>query len=185
MSHKRSANAYNDITGPKLVEMDDASTRATLERIEELLNKGKGKQLDEEGREVPDPRPVAPPIGYVKQPSMVEHIRSLVRSTMLQQAAEAAGMETFEDADDFDVDDEQDDPRTPYEAVFDPPAPTLPEVDVNALPEPPEPRREAPQAQGTQPLGAGEEAPPAPPAPPPVAPKGSPSPRPPIPPKRA
>lgn len=75
---------------------------------------------DKEGRELPDPTPVAPPVGYVKQKSMTEIIREQVRSHHLQAAAEAQGLETFEEAEDFDIGDDLD-PSTPYEAVFDPP----------------------------------------------------------------
>jgi len=74
----------------------------------------KGRRLTPEGREILDPTPVAPPVGYKKQPSMADHIRDMVRSERLRQEAEAAGAESFEEADDFDVDD---DPEisTPYE----------------------------------------------------------------------
>lgn len=66
------------------------------------------------GQEIPDPVPVAPPLGYVKQPSMVEHIRQMIRSEKLRLEAEQAGMESFEEADDFEV---EDDPEafSPYE----------------------------------------------------------------------
>lgn len=74
------------------------------------------------GREIPDPTPIAPPIGYVPQPSMVDHIRNMIRTELSRSAAEA-GEETFDEADDFEVEDELADPHTPYEAVFDPPAP--------------------------------------------------------------
>lgn len=69
--------------------------------------------------EFPDPTPVAPPVGYTKQPSMVEHIRNMVRSEMLRQAAEASELESFEEADDFDVGDDFD-PTSPHEETFDP-----------------------------------------------------------------
>lgn len=79
-----------------------------------------------EGKEVPSDVPMAPPIGYVKQPSMVEHIRAMVQSEMVRQRAMASGLETFEEADDFDVaddleplsgyeNDEQFEPRVPVE----------------------------------------------------------------------
>lgn len=58
------------------------------------------------GSEVPSEVPLAPPLGYIRQPTMVEHIRNMVRSEHLRLAAEAAGAESFEDADDFDIDDD-------------------------------------------------------------------------------
>lgn len=75
--------------------------------------------LDKEGREVPDPIPMAPPIGYKRQPSLTERIRDMVRSEHLRIAALEAGQETFEEADDFEVGDDFD-PNSPYEEVFDP-----------------------------------------------------------------
>nr|QJB20545.1 MAG: hypothetical protein [Microvirus sp.] len=75
--------------------------------------------LDERGAEVLDDTPIAPPVGYVKQPSMSDYIRDLIRSEKLAQEAAAAGLETFEESEDFDVDDDYD-PTTPYEAEFDP-----------------------------------------------------------------
>jgi len=74
--------------------------------------------LTPDGREKPDPTPVAPPIGYLKQPSMWEQMREMVRREM-SAAAVASGAESFEEADDFDVGDDFD-PTSPYEEVFDP-----------------------------------------------------------------
>lgn len=75
--------------------------------------------LDEHGRELPDPTPIAPPVGFRRQPSLAEQIRAMVRSERLRQEAEAQGFETFEEADDFEVGDDYD-PTSPYEEVFDP-----------------------------------------------------------------
>lgn len=75
--------------------------------------------LNEEGAEVNDPTPVAPPVGYVRQPPLHEQIRDMVRSERMRQAAEEMGAETFEEADDFNVGDDYD-PQTPYENDFDP-----------------------------------------------------------------
>lgn len=98
--------------------------------------------------------PVAPPVGYKKQPSMVDHIRGLVRSEHLRWAAQNSGAETFEEADDFEVGDDYD-PTSPYEGDFDAPLP------------PPTPPSDAPSLKpGTPPEGVGSPAatPPAPPA---------------------
>lgn len=70
--------------------------------------------LDEQGREVPDPVPMAPPVGYQKPFDMFEHIRTLVRSEHLRLAAMENGEETFEEADDFEVGDDYD-PTSPHE----------------------------------------------------------------------
>jgi hypothetical protein len=63
---------------------------------------------------------MAPPVGYKKEPTIAERIRTMVRGEAIRQAAEAAGAETFEEADDFEISDETYDPTTPYEEVFDP-----------------------------------------------------------------
>jgi len=75
--------------------------------------------LTKDGRERPSDVPLAPPLGYVKQPTIHERIRDMVRSEHLRREAEAAGAETFEEADDFDVGDDFD-PSSPYEGDFDP-----------------------------------------------------------------
>lgn len=83
----------------------------------------KDKPLTEDGKELLDPTPMAPPIGYRRQPSLAEQIREAVRSEALRQALEE-GVETFEEADDFNVGDDFD-PRTPYETEFDVPVSEL------------------------------------------------------------
>lgn len=94
--------------------------RAALDVIRQKLA---ARKQDMFGREIPDPTPVAPPIGFNRQPTMVEHIRAMVRSEELRRAAEAAGAETFDEADDFDVPDELN-PVSAYEVGDDlePPA---------------------------------------------------------------
>lgn len=78
----------------------------------------KGRRQTADGAELPDPTPVAPPIGYNPQKSMFDHVRDMVRSERLKQEAEAAGFETAEEADDFEVGDDYD-PTSPYEHDFD------------------------------------------------------------------
>lgn len=75
--------------------------------------------LDSRGREQVDSVPMAPPVGFKPQPSMIENIRALVRSESLRHAAETAGFETFEEAEDFDVGDDIE-PSSPYEQQFEP-----------------------------------------------------------------
>lgn len=69
--------------------------------------------------ETPDPVPMAPPIGYNPQPSLFEQVRAMVQSEHLRREAEAAGYESFEEADDFEIDDDPVDPTIPYEEKFD------------------------------------------------------------------
>lgn len=85
--------------------------------FDKLLN----KLQKPDGSEVPDSVPMQPPLGYRRQPTMVEYIRDMVRSEQLRAAAEASEMESFEEADDFDVADEFE-PISAYEfeEIFEP-----------------------------------------------------------------
>lgn len=74
--------------------------------------------MDEVGHEVPDPNPMSVPLGMKKPETLAETVRRLVRSERFNQEREEAGEETFDEADDFDVEDF--DPTTPYEVFFDP-----------------------------------------------------------------
>lgn len=82
-----------------------------------------------------DPTPIAPPIGYRAQPSLIEQVRSMVR-TVVSERAEAQGHESFDEGDDFDVGDDYD-PTSPYEYDFEPPA--MPAKPVADAPKPPDP----------------------------------------------
>lgn len=73
--------------------------------------------LDARGREIPDPVPMQPPIGYKATPSIMDQVRDMIKSESLRLAAQQSGMETFEEADDFEVGDDYD-PSSPYEEVF-------------------------------------------------------------------
>lgn len=75
-------------------------------------------RLDEHGREIPDPTPVTIPSGFRRPPTLQEQVQRLVRGELSRRAAEQ-GFETFEDADDFDVEGDED-PHTPFETHFDP-----------------------------------------------------------------
>lgn len=87
---------------------------------EEYLARLLAKGLNPDGTPILDPTPIAPPIGYKKQPSMVEIVRDMVRSEKLKAEAEAAGFESFEEADDFDIPDDPVQLRSPWENDFDP-----------------------------------------------------------------
>jgi len=73
--------------------------------------------LDERGHEVLDPTPMEIPLGFKRPPTLQEQIRQLIRTEMSQNA-KGKGMETFEEADDFEVGDDFD-PSSPYELNFD------------------------------------------------------------------
>lgn len=67
-----------------------------------------------------DPTPIEVPLAFKRPMTLAEQVRQMVRSEELRRAALQAGMETFEEADDFDVGDDYD-PRSPYEMHFDHP----------------------------------------------------------------
>lgn len=74
-------------------------------------------KFDERGRELPDPTPVAMPVGFQIEPSISELIKRYVRDEVSRAAAQD-GEETFEEADDFDVGDDFD-PNSPWELSAD------------------------------------------------------------------
>lgn len=117
-------------------------------------------RLDARGREIPDPTPIAPPLGYIRQPSLAEQMRAMIRSENLRLAALQSGVETFEEADDFDVGDDFD-PHSPYENDFDPSAEELrsryeAEAALEAASSPP---ATTPPSQGAKPASGGADAP--------------------------
>lgn len=77
-------------------------------------------RLNQKGHEIPDPTPIEIPAGFKRPETLAEQVRRLVRSETFAQEMNAAGMETFEESEDFEIDDEMFDPSSPYEEVFDP-----------------------------------------------------------------
>lgn len=74
--------------------------------------------LDPKGYEVPDPRPVEMPSRLRLPQNRADQIRSFIRSELSRQA-EDQGHESFQEADDFDM--EEVDFSSAYEVDFDPP----------------------------------------------------------------
>lgn len=70
------------------------------------------------GREVMDSTPGTLPVGFRRPLSLVEQMRSMIRNE-LSQAASDKGRESFEEANDFDIPDDPDDPTTPWELAAD------------------------------------------------------------------
>lgn len=62
----------------------------------------------EDGKQVPDPTPVAIPVRFTRQSMYNDRIRELVRSEELARLAQNSGKETFEEANDFNVGDDVD-----------------------------------------------------------------------------
>lgn len=76
--------------------------------------------LDSKGRELPDDVPMAPPVGYSVGPSLADFVQRMIRTEVSRHAAEAS-YETFEESEDFEIDDDPLDPTSvlsEYEEVF-------------------------------------------------------------------
>lgn len=68
-----------------------------------------------DGREVLDPTPVEVPLHFRRPPTLQEQIKQFVRGEFSRQAADD-GFDTFEEADDFEI-DEDPDPISKYRVV--------------------------------------------------------------------
>lgn len=74
--------------------------------------------LNEKGHEVLDPTPMTLPIGATRPESLQDQIARMVRSAfMLQRQAE--GFESPDEADDFNVEDDEGDFSSPWELSAD------------------------------------------------------------------
>lgn len=76
--------------------------------------------LDKDGIEIPDPTPMALPAGFKVPETMEQMMRRLLRSPEFRKHVDDADVDTFEEAEDFDIGDDMFDPSSPYEEVFDP-----------------------------------------------------------------
>lgn len=101
------------------------------------------------GEELLDPVPAALNVNLKRPIPLGERVRALVRSELLARAARDSGVDTFEDADDFEVPDDPIDKTTPYEDNFDPGTPGIAarqmELKSGFVSEIPEARRKAAQ----------------------------------------
>lgn len=70
-------------------------------------------QYNSLGQEVPDPTPVSVPHGWQRPLSLHEEIKRFIRLE-LSRGAQAVELETFEEAEDFEV-EEDPDPLSAYE----------------------------------------------------------------------
>jgi len=73
---------------------------------------------NEKGEEILDQTPVALPVHFKRPPSIQDTIKRLVGDSEVRRALREAHVETFEEADDFNVEDEMDF-HSPYEENFD------------------------------------------------------------------
>jgi len=128
--------------------------------LHERVPSAREKRLDEKGREIVSPLPMEPPLGYKRQPTMVEIIRQQIQSEHLARDLAAQGVETFEEADDFEVGDDYE-PSSPWENEFDPPISELTKAGQEELkkreaaPPPIPPKQESDPAQPVAPAPTG------------------------------
>jgi hypothetical protein len=104
-------------------------------------------RYDDYGRELPDPTPVSVPAGFARPIALHEQIKRFIRTEMSRQAV-TEEKESFEEADDFDV-DEEGDPLSPYEIPEGLPERPQGRLDLDADP-PPHPGAPAPPEPATQ-----------------------------------
>ena len=124
----------------------DYMTAATFhEETGEQVNSSVGQ----DGKEYPDPVPMAPPIDYIPPPDLMTMIRTMIHHERFQQLAKEEGWETPDEADDFEIDDDPLDPLTPYERHFLPPDEAEPSPPHN----PPGSQQPSPQATPLPPAG--------------------------------
>lgn len=83
-----------------------------------MLSKFLNRYKNNSGKETISDVPKAAPLKMRRPANHWDDIRALIRQEM-SEAASNQGMESFEDADDFDVGDDFD-PTSPYELNFDP-----------------------------------------------------------------
>lgn len=74
-------------------------------------------KYNEHGQEIPDPTPVEMPLGFKRPKPLNEVVQEIIRRELSRQA-EAEGKETWDEANDFDVDDDEF-PVSPHELLDD------------------------------------------------------------------
>lgn len=78
------------------------------------------KWQDKDGNEVPDGQPLEIPAGFKVPESLADQIKRLIYNPEFQDYVRGEGAETFEESEDFEIDDDMFEPSSPYEEVFDP-----------------------------------------------------------------
>lgn len=80
---------------------------------------------NDKGEEIPSGDPTSLHVKFRRPLPLAERVRDLVRSENLRMLAEAQSLESFEEADDFNIPDDPIDPTTPYEEDFEPTVPGI------------------------------------------------------------
>lgn len=89
-----------------------------LEKAKEFWDKGRSF-ITPDGAEIPDPRSLELPVGFERPESIQETIRRLVTDPAIREQLQVDNVETFDEADDFEIDDDV--PLvSPHEEQFDP-----------------------------------------------------------------
>lgn len=103
--------------------------------------------FDKMGRQVPDQRQVEVPSGLGRPLSLQDEIKRFVRIELSRRAADD-GAESFEEADDFDVgDDDPEEFLSPYEVTE-----LVPEATDRDAEPPPDPKERAPAQNPATPV---------------------------------
>jgi len=68
--------------------------------------------------ETPDPKPRAIPLKFKKLPTTSDQIKELLFNADVQRYLSSQDVETFEEANDFDIPDDPPDPQSRWEAEY-------------------------------------------------------------------
>lgn len=119
------------------------------------------------GEEIPDSKPTALNINFTRPRPLGERIRQLVHNELLARELNDREVETFDEADDFNVPDDPPDPATPFEESFDPLHTTSREQEIRSgfVQERPKGQADAAKAKAREIIDKHRKAPPPPPPP--------------------
>lgn len=90
-----------------------------MEPIKKLVQNVLSK-INNKGEEVPDPKPMALPVGFTRPEPLAVTIARMVKHNTDLILKSGANIETFEEANNFDTGEDLPDAPTPYEDKFDP-----------------------------------------------------------------
>lgn len=105
-----------DHLDPGTCDLEDAILKVARE-VHSRERSAQEMYLDPQGREIPNPTPMQPPIGYKRAPTIQEQMRAMIRQ--VSHEAAMSGHETEEEAGDFELDEEWE-PTSQWEHPFDP-----------------------------------------------------------------
>jgi len=77
------------------------------------------------GQEILDPDPLSLPVKFQRPLSVAQELSRLMRDPGFRAYLDDHDQESFEDADDFNIEDDPVDPATPYEDHFEPEQPGI------------------------------------------------------------